>query len=364
MSEPTPRWSVNQAADWYAARPWPIGVNFYPSTAGNQLEMWQDQTFDLPTIDRELGYAAAMGMNCMRVYLHDLLFHHDRDSLFERMESYLSTAHTHRISTLFVLFDDCWCDDAQLGPQPEPLPGVHNSIWLRCPAGRGAERAQTDAVYRETLKDYVTQTLHRFRDDDRIFGWDLYNEPEQDGRHVDRDAKGQRVAWDFRPMGSRSCHALVHHAFDWAQHVDPSQPLTVGAHRGRFHEAITRTGLCRSDIASFHCYGDAERLHLALADAREHVGDRPLLCTEYMGRTAGSTFQACLPVLHDQQVGALSWGLVAGRSNTIYPWTSWDQPGRLPEPEVWFHDILRSDGSPYDPAEVELIQRLAKASES
>lgn len=40
---------------------WYFGANFIPSTAINQLEMWQKETFDPTTIDRELGFARKIG---------------------------------------------------------------------------------------------------------------------------------------------------------------------------------------------------------------------------------------------------------------------------------------------------------------
>jgi len=67
-------WTAKQANDWYAQQPWLVGSNFIPSTAINELEMWQADTFDLPTIDRELGWAQTLGMNTMRVFLHNLLW--------------------------------------------------------------------------------------------------------------------------------------------------------------------------------------------------------------------------------------------------------------------------------------------------
>ena len=66
------RWTMEQAQAWYESHPWLAGANFVPSTAINQLEMWQAETFDPATIDRELGYAQSIGMNTMRVFLHDI----------------------------------------------------------------------------------------------------------------------------------------------------------------------------------------------------------------------------------------------------------------------------------------------------
>src|SRR5579883_3168989 len=57
------RWSAAKANKWYSEHKWICGANFLPSTAINQLEMWQADTFDSATIDRELGYAEKIGFN-------------------------------------------------------------------------------------------------------------------------------------------------------------------------------------------------------------------------------------------------------------------------------------------------------------
>ncbi|MEM9253324.1 MAG: 1,4-beta-xylanase [Planctomycetota bacterium] len=360
MPDPSPRWSVDQANAWRKRHGWLVGANFLPSTAGNQLEMWQTETFDPDTIDRELGYAAAIGMNVMRVYLHDLVFHDDRDGLFDRMDRYLAIADSHGIATMFVFLDDCWSDVGALGPQPDPIPGVHNSTWLRCPLDRGVERSLHDDDYRSSLERYVVETIDRFRDDPRVFAWDLYNEPINQGKRAWRRPDGTLDRWDERPMSRRAVLAMVHHVFDWAQAVDPSQPLTVGVWRGDWRaDEINRVSLRRSDVPSFHCYGRGSGAMRDAIDAVSAVSPgRPAICTEYLARTQGNTFADCLPLLRHHGIAAINWGLVAGRSNTAYPWGSWNEPGRLPEPEVWHHDVFRADGSAYAAAECDLIRRL------
>src|SRR4051812_7397814 len=86
------RWTVERAAHWYAAMPWLVGCNFTPSYAINQLEFWQEETFDLSVIDRELGWAAHLGMNAVRVYLHDLLWDADPIGFVRRIDAFLATA--------------------------------------------------------------------------------------------------------------------------------------------------------------------------------------------------------------------------------------------------------------------------------
>src|SRR5881398_2588705 len=128
-----PRWSADQANVWYAKQPWLVGCNFSPSTAINQLEMWQADTFDLKTIDRELGWAEGLGFNSVRVFLHDLAWRQDKEGFLKRMDQFLDAANKHHIGVDFVLFDSVWDPHPKAGKQREPRPGVHNSGWVQSP---------------------------------------------------------------------------------------------------------------------------------------------------------------------------------------------------------------------------------------
>src|SRR5579859_1678666 len=135
------RWSKKKAWDWVRQKGWRVGCNYIPHTAVNQLEMWQGETFDPATIDKELGWAEGLGMTAIRVYLHDLLGQ-DLEGLTRRMNQFLEIAHKHRIAVLFVIFDDCWNGEFKAGPQPAPKPATHNSRWLQSPGVSRVEDAQ------------------------------------------------------------------------------------------------------------------------------------------------------------------------------------------------------------------------------
>jgi len=316
------RWSVDEARAWGERQPWLFGANFTPSTAINQLEMWQAETFDPETIERELGYAQGIGMNIMRVYLHDLLWEHDRDGFVERLERYLDIAYARGIRTMFTIFDDCWHGGAKLGKQPEPKPRTHNSGWLQSPGHAVAE----DPAQWPRLKRYVTELLNRFRDDPRVAVWDLYNEPGNE-----EGTSGSRY---------EKAIPIVEATFEWARSVEGrTQPLTVGYWTP--HEGLARCILDNSDIITFHSYSPPEK---GLAEMARRCLDtgRPVICTEYMARSAGSTFEVCTPYLKERGIGAINWGLVSGKTQTIYPW-HWNADKG--EPEVLFHDIFRPDGT-------------------
>ena len=329
----TPReiWSVEKANAWYKTKGWLRGSDFIPSTAINQLEMWQAESFDPATIDRELGYAESIGMNSMRVYLHHLAWEVDPAGFKNRVNQYLKIADKHHISTLFVLFDDCWNPTYSVGKQPAPKPGVHNSGWVRDPG----ELIFTEPQVIEKLEAYVKDVLTSFKNDKRIVLWDLYNEPGNSG------------------YGNRSM-PLLEKVFVWGRQVNPSQPLSAGVWDWKLKE-LSEFQIKNSDVTTYHNYGDAENHRQDIAKLRT-LSQRPLICTEYMARSRNSLFSTIMPMLKKENIAAYNWGLVAGKTNTIYAWDKPMPDGK--EPELWFHDIFRPDGTPYKQDEVKVIKEL------
>jgi endo-1,4-beta-mannosidase len=328
-----------------------VGSNFIPSTAVNELEMWQPDTFDLPTIDRELGWAQALGMNTMRVFLHNLLWKQDAQGFLSRMDQFLVVADKHHIRITFVLLDSVWDPNPHLGKQPAPTPYVHNSRWVQAP---GADGLKDDSRWGAELKPYVVGVLRRFRDDKRVLMWDLMNEPDNDS--------AQYKATELPDKAARALR-LLKEEWKWVREVDPSQPLTSGVWKGDWSSDASLSEMARfqlqnSDVITFHSYDPPEVTKKKIESLRRY--DRPIVCTEYMARPLGSTFASILPRLKEEHVGAYNWGFVNGKSQTIYPWDSWDKP-YSGEPAVWFHDIFHKDGKPYDPKETELIRKLTGA---
>ena len=348
------RWSTERATDYFATRPVPLGANYNNRDAINQLEMWQAETFNPEQIDEELGWAAGIGMNSMRVYLHNLVWEQDSSGLLERMERYLDIADRHGISTTFVLFDAVWDPVADLGKQPEPRPRLHNSGWVQSPPSR--QLMNGERYYRQG-KDYVQGILRHFRDDDRIYMWDLYNEPDNDnfGKFPNEPANKA----DF-------VYPLLVNTFRWAREVNPSQPLTAGIWWGPFFNEVEANKplnrwnafqLANSDLISYHHYRDSA--HHRQVVERLLTYERPLVCTEYVARTHGSTFEAILPQMDRYNIGAYNWGLVSGKTNTIYPWASWDSTFTA-EPHLWHHDVFRENGSVYREQEGAILQAMER----
>jgi endo-1,4-beta-mannosidase len=175
--EPGP-WPPERAAAWSREHPWLVGCNYIPSTAINQLEMWQADTFDPATIDRELGWAEGLGFNSIRVFLHDLLWEQDAPGFLARMDRFLAIADRHKIGVVFVVFDAVWDPAPQLGKQRDPKPGLHNSGWVQSPGAR----ILADPARHDALKPYVAGVVGRFRADRRVHAWDLFNEPDNTNR--------------------------------------------------------------------------------------------------------------------------------------------------------------------------------------
>ena len=347
--QPAARWSAERAATWERQAGWMVGSNYAPATAINQLEMWQAESWDPRTIDRELGWAEGLGFNTMRVFLHDLAWRQDPQGFLARVDEFLAIADRHHIRPMLVLFDAVWDPFPRAGRQRQPTPGLHNSGWVQSP---GVEIMRDSLRFAEHLEPYVKGVVGRFANDRRVLAWDLFNEP-------DNVNGGSYGAFEPRNKGELA-FALLRRTFAWAREINPTQPLTAAPWKGDWVDPsqtapITTFMLENSDVITFHGYEPLQSVQRLVAALRRY--GRPIICTEYMARPRGSTFESILPYFKEQRVGAINWGFVSGKSQTIYPWDSWEHPYPS-EPPVWFHDIFRTDGTPYRQSEVELIRSL------
>ena len=322
--------ATERAVAAYRARGRLLGANFLPSTAVNSTEMWQAATYDEATIRREMGYAAAAGLNSLRVFLPFCVFEREGDGFLRRFEDFCRLAEASGLSLLPILFDDCAFDggaDPTYGPQLEPIPGVHNSRWTPSPGARASD----DPAMRGKLRDYVTSLVGAHRSDRRIAAWDLYNEPGS-------------------PPRGEKCLPLLRDVFAWAREVEPEQPLTTGLW-DKFDAAkdpVARTILTLSDVVSFHGYGPPEETERKLAALAAY--GRPLLCTEWLCRERDNRVENILPLFDRYDVSAWNWGLVVGRTQTNLHWGVTD-----PDPTPWQHDLFYPDGTPYREEELALL---------
>ncbi|MGC3959992.1 MAG: cellulase family glycosylhydrolase [Verrucomicrobiota bacterium] len=347
--QPRARWTPEQAQTWYTKQPWLVGGNYTPRTAINQLEMWQADTWDAKTIDQELGWAHQLGFTSMRVFLHDIAWKNDRDGFIKRMEQFLDIAEKHQIGVMFVLFDSVWDPYPKAGKQRAPKPHTHNSGWVQSPG----QDILKDPAKQDELKAYVQDVIGHFRNDKRIHVWDIFNEPDNQVPQYKDVLLPGKVEFALQ---------LLQKTFVWARAMNPSQPLTSGVWIGNWGDPaklspMERCQLEESDVISFHTYDPLDGAQKCVDHLKRY--NRPILCTEYMARPRSSTFDPVLGYFKQQKVGAYCWGFVDGKTQTIYPWDSWDKQYTA-EPQPWFHDILRGDGTPYSQTEVDYIKSLTK----
>ena len=324
-------WSKQKAKDWYENQAWVSGCNFQPSSAINQIEMWQAETFDTATINKELGWAKELGFTAMRVYLSSVVWENDSEGFKDRINQYLTISDSHNIKSIFVFFDDCWNEESAYGKQPDPKPGVHNSGWVQDPS---CSLRQDTASLFPVLEKYVKDVMGNFKNDRRILLWDLYNEPGNSGHGI-------------------SSLPLLKNVFKWAREISPEQPVSTGIWYFKCNELNTFQ-VENSDIITYHNYLDPKTHQLWINFLK--IYDRPLICTEYMARKNDSKFQDILPLLKENNIGAINWGFVSGKTNTIFAWS--DPLPDQKEPVLWFHDIYRQDKSPFDPEEIEVIKSI------
>jgi hypothetical protein len=329
------QWSEDKAWEWYGRRPWLAGCNYLPSTVVNDIEMWQKGTFDPATIDRELGWAEKLGFNTVRVFLNYVVWKADPSGLKDRFTQFLKLVDRHHLSVMPILFDDCNFAGriAAPGPQPAPVPGVHNSQWVSSPP---LAMVTNTGVWTD-LECYAKDMVNTFGRDRRIVVWDLYNEPGNSS------------------MDEKSL-PLMEAAFRWARDVKPRQPLTSGAWAD-LSSPMSRRIMSLSDVVSFHGYDTLPELQKKLEICRS-LG-RPVLCTEWLHRQSGNTIESIFPVFAEQNIGCWNWGLVYGRTQTYMPWGS--KPGD-PAPALWQHDLLHPDGTPFRQPELDLIHQLINQS--
>jgi len=345
------RWSEAKANEWMEKNGWLVGCNYIPGNAINQLEMWQAETFDPVRIDTELGWAANLGFNTARVFLHHLLWEQNPQGFLARIDEYLSIADKHGIRTMLVLFDAVWNPFPKLGIQPVPKHNVHNSGWVQCP---GYDVLNDPDKY-DSLHEYVNGVVSHFKNDERVLIWDLFNEPDNMNLASYKDD-------DYALHKAELSMALLKKTINWVRVINPIHPITMAPWKEDWSCDTKLTALdnymfTHSDIISFHWYEDKKSTRQRIKHLQRF--GRPLLCTEYMARPFGNTFQEILPLFKEYNVGAYNWGLVAGKTQTHCPWDSWNKPYDQ-EPELWFHDIFRENGEAYKPEEVAFIKRILK----
>lgn len=330
------RWSEQKANEWYYSQEWAVGCDYIVSDAINQIEMWQESTFNPQLIEKELAVAEGLGFNTVRLFLHDLVYESDPKGFKERVAQVLDICESHGIKVVMTFFTNGGkFDDVTLGQQPDPTPGIHNPEWRQTPGAK----AVNDPAQWPRLEKYVKDILKTFKHDNRIYCWCLYNEPENDNR------------------GANSL-PLMRETFKWAWEVNPDQPLTAPyaslmANDDRSNLAVWGFLAENCDIMSFHCYNPVATLMDKYINPLKKM-NRPVICTECVGRPANTLFDM-YAICRKENIGVLSFGLFDSKMQCKF---HWDSKKDAKEPKVWFHDIFHADGTPYDQKEIDFIKEI------
>ena len=370
------KWSNKKANEWFSQLPWLRGYNYLPRTAVNWTDIWQQATFNTEIIDQELGWANQYGYNTLRTNLQYLVWKHDRDGLFERLNQFLDIAKKHGQYVMLCPFDDCAFsgDEPYLGPQKAPVHDMHNSQAAGSP-GRKTLRKTEEWPYFEA---YIRDLMKTFGLDDRILIWDLYNEPGNPTVFNKIFSPLTSFHWGFEKNSLK----LLKGVFQWAREENPGQPLTAGAwnvgntavdsklplidiiydlfkdkNKPFYREEYDQFSLENSDIISFHAYVDYTTM-ARIVDHLHTTYKRPMMCTEWLGRQLKSTYEQ-IPLFKEHNISCYQWGLVNGRTQTHLPWIDLLKIRGITR-DVWFHDVLKEDGTPYDQKEMDLLKELIK----
>ena len=328
------RWSEEKANEWYEQQSWPVGFNYIPANAISYTEMWMPYNFNPELINAELVLAESVGFNCLRITLPFVVWEHDPKSFKMLLNDFLEICDKHGIKVMPSLFDDCTfgadpkLENPWYGKQPDILKGWYANGWTPSP---GHDMVRDPKTWLR-LERYVKDIIATFKNDPRIWVWDLYNEPTNGG------------------LGNVSL-PLATEVFTWAREIAPSQPLTIGQwnDNNELNEIIYKN----SDIITFHDYGDSRHLADHILSLKKY--GRPIINTEWLNRVSGSIISTCLPVFQKENVGCMLWGLVNGKTQTHLHW-GW-RPGDG-EPEVWQHDLFYNDHTIYDEKEITLLRKF------
>jgi len=336
-SESSPfRWPVEKVNQWYNNQPLPCGFNYVPANAISYTEMWMPYCFNTAFISRELVLAEDIGFNCLRVVLPFVVWEYHPEAFKKRLDDFLGICDRYNLKVMFTLFDDCaFGSDSNTvnpiyGKQPEVLKGWYANGWTASP---GHAMVRNPFTW-PRLENYVKDIISTFKDDPRVWVWDLYNEPTNGG------------------MGDASL-PLVVRVFEWAREVAPSQPLTIA--QWNKNNKLNSIVLNNSDVITFHCYDNAGVLREYIKTLKIH--HRPVINTEWLCRHRGSEISTCLPVFTEENTGSMLWGLVNGKTQTHLHWGWRPDKG---EPDVWQHDLFHNDHRPYDQNEILLLKNTLK----
>lgn len=352
------RWTARQAWDWYEKRPWIMGINYVPSITLHASELWQEDTHAevIKSVRGEFALMNDIGLNGVRMFLPFNIWYHDREKFLDRVDNFLDELDNAGITMMPVLFNDCVGFGRPKNIEPRAPKGWH-AYDIGHHGGHKdnpftGEKEKVGWIYwdepewRPVMEEYLRAVIGRFKNDARIYAWDLWNEPGNSNR-------------------SDMSIPYLKRAFEIARELDPVQPLTVapwtypadfGINPDSDVAPIARLALDESDIVTFHQYEGFDRVKNVVKGLKRE--GRPMMNTEWLNRIQGNLIQDNLPLYHDEGIGSYSWGLVAGKSQHFLPWDELWKNRDLPL-NLWQHDLFDTFHTAYDPEELNLMRRLS-----
>ena len=353
-------WTKERAWAWYDAQPWIRGCNYMPASAANRVDQWQSLGAEerFAEVERELALAKKVGFNTLRLIVEHQGFGvwlAEHDSFMSNFERYLQILARHGLRAIVVLGNDC-SRPKELWELPKPGVqkydvGYHGGRRVTQHGSNPNAVGYTtvdDPVLRPKFYAMCAELMTKYRSDDRILFWNLWNEPGNNRRN-DLTMK------DLREL------------FELAWSIDPKQPLAadVWTCRSSSPEAVhpvERLSGDLSDIISYHRYANLREQKKTIDILRARWG-RPMVNTEWLARLLGDDVATSYPLFAQERVGAVCWGFVAGKYQTYEPyepmWTSQFTFRSADEPVTkWYHDLFRPSHHPYDPEEIAIIRRV------
>ncbi len=258
------------------------GANYVPSYARNDVQLWMD--FDPVVIDRELGYAAKLKLNCVRVFLQFATYEADPKKFLGKFEQCLILCDNHRIQMMPVLFDSCF------GDFPD-LKEYRDKDWM---AGPGQNRLGAEQW--PCMEQYVRDIVGGHKQDRRIVMWDVMNEPTCT-RFYEQPSEKKRI------------HQFLWHFLDFVKGLQPSQPTTVGLMSSEEIPLV----IDKIGVVSFHNYTPGLREDIRQARAMADRVGKPVVINEVVHRPE-QPFELAMQILTEERIGWVFWELMLGKT--------------------------------------------------
>ncbi len=358
------KWSKEKAWEWYSKLPWLRGCNFIGSDCANRRDMWQSYQSEehLATADWELALAKETGFNTVRVIVDFDVWYQEPDSFMEIFERYMQLFHKHGQYVMVCLTAEAEMPNGEYEDfQPKPLGEQEYALGYH--QGRSPEVLERNLhhpkryhplespVLRDKFLQMVRSIVGKYREDERIVCWNLYNEPGI-------------------TLGDRAM-PLLKTMFEEARALGPVQPLTVELwtgynKKGEIGTEVQKYALEQSDVISFHCYLPLPEMCRQIAYLKRY--ERPILCTEWLNRIQNSPVEDIFPLFQLERIGCWCWGFVVGKTQTNEPWYGMFAPylrGEDSDIDLtrWMHDLYCPSLLPYDPREIKLIKEVCALSD-